>query len=99
MSDTLLMISLKKDLAPCVLRSRDCKRRGRLGKERIRQTRFQQTKDTCGSVASKALAWVSHSAEARMSASRMQPLLLLKAKTLHCDGWKSAAVMTWQIES
>ena len=49
---------------------------------------------TWGSVASKALVCVSHSAAARMSASRMQPLLLLNAKTLQCDGWKSAAVMT-----
>jgi hypothetical protein len=49
---------------------------------------------TWGSVASKALACVSHNAAARMSASRMQPLLLLKANTLQCDGWKSAAVIT-----
>ena len=52
---------------------------------------------TWGSVASKALACVSHSAAARMSASRMQPLLLLKANTLQCDGWKSAAVMTCRV--
>jgi hypothetical protein len=49
---------------------------------------------TWGSVASKALVCVSHSAAARMSASRMQPLLLLNAKTLQCEGWKSAAVIT-----
>jgi hypothetical protein len=46
------------------------------------------------SSSSKALACLSHSAELRMSAKRMHPLLLLYAKTLHCCGWNSAEVIT-----
>ena len=48
-----------------------------------------------GSASSKSLLCRSQSARSRMSASLMHPLLLLYAKTLHCEGWNTAAVMTW----
>ena len=52
---------------------------------------------TWGSTSSKDLELWSHSADVRMSASRMQPLLLLKANTLQLSGWKSADVITCTI--
>ena len=51
----------------------------------------------CGSVSSKAFEWPSQSADSRMSASRMQPLLLLNANMLQLSGWKSADVITCRI--
>lgn len=49
---------------------------------------------TCDSTSSNAFECRSHSAAFRMSASLMQPLLLLYAKMLQWEGWNSAEVMT-----
>jgi hypothetical protein len=49
---------------------------------------------TLVSTSSYALACLSQSAELRMSANRMHPLLLLYAKMLQCLGWNSADVIT-----
>lgn len=48
--------------------------------------RSKQALLTDASTSSNALACLSHSAALRMSASRMQPLLLLYAKMLQCCG-------------
>ena len=52
---------------------------------------------TCGSVSSNAFEWPSQSADSRMSASRIQPLLLLNANMLQLSGWKSADVITCRL--
>jgi hypothetical protein len=50
---------------------------------------------TCSS---KSFECESHSADARMSASRMLPLLLLYANSEQCEGWNSADVITCNVQ-